>query len=125
VIAVLIACGGNRIGDGERCGDGTCSATEIENCTTCLADCQCPTILVCGRELAPPRCILPTTVTCAAGVQPRPITFCLVQPNKPADECRNRFETTVTACSRDEAAAIAQASAGEVVVLDGACPPCL
>jgi hypothetical protein len=148
LVVVLAACGGgggpqSRCGDNkcdgsERCescpsdcgtcnvcGDGKCSVTEVENCSTCAADCKCPDILVCARELTlPPRCILPTAVACANGAQPRPFTFCLVQPDKRIDDCINRFETTVTACTRDEAAAIAQSTAANYILRDGACPPC-
>jgi hypothetical protein len=48
----------------------------------------------------------------------------MVQPNKPIDDCINRFETTITACTRDEAAAIAQSTAESYIIRDGACPPC-
>lgn len=107
------------------CGDGKCSVTEVENCNTCPQDCACPGGLACVRELTlPPRCILPTGPACPNGGTPQPFTFCLAQPGKRIDDCANRFETTVVACSHDDAAAVARASAANYELKDGPCPPC-
>jgi len=130
VAVTLLGCWGgggtqhSKRGDNNVCGDGTCSVTEVENCATCAADCTCPDILVCARELTPPRCILPTAVSCPNDGQSTAFTFCLVQPNKRIDDCIDRFESTVTACTRDEAAAIAQSTAADDILHDGPCPPC-
>ena len=131
-------CGDGKCEGGERCedcpadcgkcnvcGDGKCSVTEIENCNTCPKDCACPDIAVCARELTlPPRCILRLNSPCPQGGVPQAFTFCLSDPNKPNTQCFNRFETTVTACTREQAAVIAQASATNYKLQDGPCPPC-
>lgn len=131
-------CGNARCESGERCetcpkdcgvcnvcGDGKCSVTEVENCQTCPKDCACPEILTCARELTlPPRCVLPTTAACPDGQSPQPYTFCLVAPGKRIDDCANRFESLIQACTKDQARAVAQNGAANYTLQDGPCPPC-
>jgi hypothetical protein len=50
-------CSANYVADcNENCGDGTCSAANGENCTTCAADCACPAAEVCSLGLCQPPC---------------------------------------------------------------------
>lgn len=107
------------------CGNGRCDNSETENCNTCTQDCPCPAPFACMRELTlPPRCVLPQGSPCPGGAQPTSFTFCMVAPGRSATECSQRFETLVTACARDQAAAVARAQAAKYTLQDGPCPAC-
>lgn len=107
------------------CGDGRCSVTEVENCATCKSDCACPDFLSCARELSlPPRCVFATQSVCPHGQAAQRYTFCLLVTGARLDDCANRYETSVVACTKEQATQIAQNGAANYTVKEGECPKC-